>query len=307
MKFLKNEYNEAVKEAQQSLNDILATPTVTVVDDIYNSTAKGDVRRLGYGVKGVPFNTTDNNPTIGDTESIVVELYKGKTLLGKQSLNTTGYEKHSSASSISGTIDAYGEYVSTSWDNEWYGELTDKPDTVKVTVKFKDTGKVAEKEFPLILTSQDMQPFYLELVNGAETVEEMDAALLKLAEIEEKSYLNVPKADRLYVAEQVLEARNEIEDTKKFATYTDLTNALTGDDGVITKYNADLEAVNDLKADSPIADVIEALSFDEGFAKMSIAEQSDIAEAFFLGLYEDGEFVAPNFRTLAAVKSAAGL
>ena len=307
MKFLKNEYNEAVKEAQQSLNDILATPTVTVVDDIYNSTAKGDVRRLGYGVKGVPFNTTDNNPTIGDTESIVVELYKGKTLLGKQSLNTTGYEKHSSASSISGTIDAYGEYVSTSWDNEWYGELTDKPDTVKVTVKFKDTGKVAEKEFPLILTSQDMQPFYLELVNGAETVEEMDAALLKLAEIGNNDYLNVPKADRLYVAEQVLEARNEIEDTKKFATYTDLTNALTGDDGVITKYNADLEAVNDLKADSPIADVIEALSFDEGFAKMSIAEQSDIAEAFFLGLYEDGEFVAPNFRTLAAVKSAAGL
>ena len=298
--------NEAV-EGRLSIEEFKA-----VDDPNYDSTQAGIIHLMGYKVKiNVSAAEGETSYTTEDTESIVVDFYKGKTLLGKLTFKgKPGEGKYTPGPTVWGTIDVYGDYVSTSWDQEWYGELTDIPDKAVVTVKYDD-GIVAKKEKVAEFATDNIKPFFVEAVNRAETVEEMDAALLKLAEIGNYDYLNVPKADRLYVAEQVLEARNEIEDTKKFATYNDLTNALTGDDGVITKYNADLEAVNDLKADSPIADVIKALSFDEGFAKMSVADKAEIAEAFFLGLEfdekEDSGKVSPAFRTLAAVKAAAGL
>lgn len=296
--------NTAVEQAQERINNKLAVPTVTIVDDIYDSKAKGPVRRLGYGISNVGVV----EGTINDTDSLVVELYKGETLLGKMSLNAYGYENYGEETTISGTIDAYGEYVSTSWNNEWYGKLTDRPDKVKVTAVIKGDG-TAVKEEPLEFSDEDMQPFYLQLVNDAETVAEMDAALLKLAEIGNTDYLNVPKADRPFVAEKVLEVRNAIEDTKKFANYTALETALTG---ATEARNEALKGINDLTAEAEIADVIDALKAvdPEGFGKMSIDRQADIAEAFFEGLEfaEETPFtVTPAFRTLAAVKAAAGL
>lgn len=152
------------------------------------------------------------------------------------------------------------------------------------------------------------------LVNEAKTAEDVDAALLELPV---EDYLNIPKADRLFVAEKVLEARNEVkasgdDPAKQFKDYTALTTALTsviGDDG---SYTTALKGVNELTAEAKIADVIKVLEAvdPEGFAKMTNVKKAEIAEAFFLGLEfdeEDSGKVSPAFRTLAAVKAAAGL
>jgi len=293
--------NKAVENAQDKINDRITTVTVGVVNREHDGKTSGKTWLLGYSV-GI---NLANEQEFKNAESVVAELYKGKELLGKMELRDP---KNHKGNVISGTIDVYGDYVSTSWKHEWYGELTDRPDKVKVTVKFSDGVAINEKTIDI--ANESMQPFYVELVNRAETAEEMDAALLKLAEIGNNDYLNVPKADRLYVAEQVLEARNAVKDTKKFADY----DALAGDNGAlkiaIGARTKALDKVNDLTAEAKIADVIAALELvdPEGFAKMSVADKAEIAEAFFLGLeFDEDGALETTFRTLAEIKAAAGL
>ena len=140
----------------------------------------------------------------------------------------------------------------------------------------------------------------------------MDAALLGMPVV---SYLNISKADRLFVAEKVLEARNEIEASgddpaKQFKDYSALTTALEGVIGDDGAYTEALKGVNELTAEAKIADVIDALEKvdPEGFAKMTNAKKAEIAEAFFLGLeFDEDGALETTFRTLAAVKAAAGL
>ena len=145
-------------------------------------------------------------------------------------------------------------------------------------------------------------------INKAATAEEVHTALLALSGNDD--YINVPSADRLWVAEKVLAARDE-ETGKVFAKLDDVMNASTGALAVAANaHGTALTAVNDLTAASTITDVIDALAdIDADFAELSAAEQADIAEAFFLGLEfsETTNKVSPAFRTLAAVKAAAGL
>jgi len=304
--------NEAV-EGRLSIEEFKA-----VDDPNYDSTQAGIIHLMGYKVKiNVNAAEGETSYTTEDTESIVVDFYKGKTLLGKLTFKgKPGEGKYTPGPTVWGTIDVYGDYVSTSWDQEWYGELTDIPDKAVATVKYKEDGIVAKKEQVAEFATDNIKPFFVEAVNRAETVAEMDAALLNLVEVENTDYLNVPKADRPFVAEKVLEVRNAIEDTKKFANYTALETALTG---ATEARNEALKGINDLTAEAEIADVIDALKAvdPEGFGKMSIDRQADIAEAFFESL-EFVEIEGANgeepttklktpFRTLAAVKAAAGL
>ena len=141
-------------------------------------------------------------------------------------------------------------------------------------------------------------------INNATTAEEVHTALLALSKNE--AYINVPSADRVWVAEKVLEARNKVEDTKKFENLQAVRSAL----GTAAEAHTNaLKGVNDLTTASTITDAISALSdVDADFAELSAAEQATIAEKFLLGLeFNDTGAIKTTFRTLAAVKTAAGL
>jgi uncharacterized protein YjdB len=132
--------------AQAAIDARLAITSVTVDDNkAYASTAAqgGTVRVLGYGV-GINLDAKSEGKKISDTTSIVVKLYKGDTLSGQQTFNATGYSKHGDKSAISGTIDAGGQYVATSWDNSWSAGIDNIPDKAVATVQYTDGTAIAE-------------------------------------------------------------------------------------------------------------------------------------------------------------------
>jgi hypothetical protein len=151
-------------------------------------------------------------------------------------------------------------------------------------------------------------------LNEAKTAEEVNAALLGLEEV---NYINVPSADRLFVADALLNRK----DAKKIVIKGSGLEGAAGEgeellSTVLTaaiKVRTDaLEAVNKITKDTGIAgenSVVAALEgIDAEFAKKGLVEKSAVAEAFKASLYnEKGEFVAPAFKTIAAVKAAAGL
>jgi predicted Zn-dependent protease len=137
----------ALTEVEKNINSRLAITSVSVADKkAYESTAAGGgtVRVLGYGVV-INLDADGSGKKVEDTEIIVIELYNGETLLGRQTLNQTGHDNHKDSSVISGTIDVAGEYVATSWEHEWFGEITDIPDKAVAIVKYIDGTATVEK------------------------------------------------------------------------------------------------------------------------------------------------------------------
>lgn len=301
---------EAVNTALTTVNgkiDGRLTVTEFKVKDVkdYDSTAKGEVRVLGYWVK-VNVSNGENDYTVKDTDSIVIELYDGETLLGKQSLNAEGYKKHSDKKEIGGTIDAYGEYVATSWDHEWYGELTDIPTRAVAKVKYKVDGAVAEAENKTLSGSTDVfegaiVADLVEALNEAETVADVKDVLDALADVGKvEDYLKIRSADRDFVAAYVLKYRPEETGYDELsAVETQVTNA-------VTAHGKALDAVNELKYTSTPDEVVEALDkiLDEDFDKLSNIGKINAAEAFHdkLVFDEEGALKTP-FRTLADVKA----
>ncbi|NLC40010.1 MAG: hypothetical protein GX763_03715 [Clostridiaceae bacterium] len=136
----------AALNAQAAINARLAITSVSIADNTaYASTAAdgGTVRVLGYGV-GINLDANNSGKKISDTISIVIELYEGEKLLGQQIFNEAGYEKHGDKSSTSGTIDAGGQYVATSWDNSWSAAISDIPTKAVATVQYTDGIATAE-------------------------------------------------------------------------------------------------------------------------------------------------------------------
>jgi hypothetical protein len=168
-------------EEGAAINDRLAITSVSIVDNkAYASTAAdgGTVRVLGYGV-GINLDAKSEGKTVNDTTSIVVELYKGETLLGQQTLNETGRSKHGDKSAISGTIDAGGEYVATSWNNSWSAGIADIPDKAIATVQYSDGTAIAEKAVSL---SDDVTKIFYAAEAVHALFEDVFAETLALAE-----------------------------------------------------------------------------------------------------------------------------
>ena len=138
----------------------------------------GTVRVLGYGVV-VNLDADSSGKKVSDTSSIVIELYKGETLLGQQTLNETGRSKHGDKSAISGTIDAGGEYVATSWNNSWSAGIADIPDKAIATVQYSDGTAIAEKAVSL---SDDVTKIFYAAEAVHALFEDVFAETLALAE-----------------------------------------------------------------------------------------------------------------------------
>lgn len=142
-------------------------------------------------------------------------------------------------------------------------------------------------------------------INAATTATEVKTALDKLAI---SDYVNVPSADKLYIAEKVLEARDAIAgpSAKEFANKQAVTTALgtTNSNGVLKGY-ADLIAKFEYSKLTDISKTVAQLSelgytaFDE----LPAGKKADVAEAFKAN-YPQTEAGAPvNYTTLAAVKA----
>lgn len=305
----KTKLNELIAEAEELLAEF-AIIQVGNFATMSGSGVKGYT--AGFKLKG--------DYKMKDLTNVVMNVYKGDDLLATVTATDKFFSTEEGGlgetNNQSAPFDVFGDfdYVEDGYWNYsgWKGEVIDIPTELEILVTYEN-GRTAKLTSTKLIedlwapgTRLSLNAFFVENVNRAETVEEMNAALLALVENDNNDYLNVPGADKLFVAEKVLEARNEVVDTKKFADYSDLTAAL--DAALDTRTNA-LDGVNNLTADKLIADVIDVLeAVSAEFAEMNNAEKADIAEGFFLGLEfdEDGN-LETTFKTLAAVKAAAGL
>lgn len=141
----------------------------------------------------------------------------------------------------------------------------------------------------------------VEAINKATTATEVKSALDNLAIA---SYVDVPRADKLYIAEKVLDARAS-QDDKKFANKAAVANALdTADTGIIAKYDALVGefAYAKLTNISTTVSQLDKLGYD-AFDNLSGGQKAEVAE-FFKADYPKNDDGAVDYETLAAVKAA---
>jgi len=302
----KNELNVLINEANTLFNSIKARLEIDTTYIVSNPNYKDKGRQLGYWVK-VSLNNGEGNDElkVADTKDITIKLYNDETLLGEQSLNAVGYEKYADVSALGGTINVFGEYVATSWNHEWYGEVTDIPTDVVATVEYKD-GRIVENELKIVneYSSNEIK-FFAVAVTEANTLEEMRNALVDFDVANEGTvYLDLSNKQRLEVAELVLDAIEEDEEVP-FADASYVNDILAA---AMQLHGEKLGYINSIEATSNTVGVEEALSkfeYEAYDAFTNYADRLAIAENFFNSLHdEDGEFVAPAFKTIAAIEAA---
>lgn len=161
-------------------------------------------------------------------------------------------------------------------------------------------------------------------INEATTATEVKAALDKLAIT---SYVNVPGADKLYIAEQVLKVRDTLEagrdelaadgtaketgvavvaTAKTFASVEDLTGHLDqATTGIIAVYDelVDGVAYANLTDISTTVEKLSAIGY-EAFDNLDAGQQAAVAEAFKANYQKDKDGNEVDYTTLAAIKVA---
>ena len=226
----------ALTEVEAAIDARLVITGVSVADNgAYASTAAGGgtVRVLGYGV-GINLDAKSEGKTVGDTTSIVVELYKEGTLLGQQTFNEAGYTKHGGASLISGTIDAGGEYVATSWDNSWSAKINEIPTRAVATVQYTDGTATAETA--LSFTTEQTKIFFAaEAVHALFANPFADAETLELKEGVTQE--NITTASELVNAVAVSEGSSH---KTLFGEMITKANALSGEGNVEQEANIEM-------------------------------------------------------------------
>jgi hypothetical protein len=300
-----SELNTLVGDAQELFNTIKARLKIDTTYIVSNPNYKDKGRQLGYWVK-VSLNNGEGNDElkVADTKDITIKLYNDETLLGEQSLNAVGYEKYADVSSLGGTINVFGEYVATSWNHEWYGEVTDIPTDVVATVEYKD-GRIVENELKIVneYSSNEIK-FFAVAVTEANTLEEMRNALVDFDVANEGTgYLDLSNKQRLEVAELVLDAIEEDEEVP-FADASYVNDILAA---AMQLHGEKLGYINSIKATSNTVEVEEALSkfeYEAYDAFTNYADRLAIAENFFNNLeFEEGELVT-EFTTLQQIVDA---
>ena len=336
------EVNDKEDKKAEEVNKLIEKTTVEVQNKPHPEATNGACYLLGYTVKFNLGNEEEKTFTFADTKSVVAEFYKGKDLIGKLELkDPVNNTKVKDENSADGTLDVFGDYDSYSWKQEWNGKVTDIPTKVVVKVEYIEKG-LAIKEIEIKESDEfDTVPFFVEAVNRAETAEEMSRALINLeAKVvdNEKAFTNLPKADKLIVAQRVLEIRNEQEGIKGIPNtagkFFSAKNTLDASvlfntdgvvDGVITARNSILTEVNKAVVenndtqDGKITAIITALETKIGttdddvkpffpeFVKLTPADKADIAELVLENAPKDKDGKVIGYKTVAEIKAVAGL
>lgn len=335
--------NKAVEDAQDAINEKISGVEVKVANRPHPNATNGPCYLLGYEVIFELAATENGEATVANGDgaqtsypvpkSITAEFYKGKNLLGTLKSKDPISQKIIDDITVkrngvtSGTLDVFGDYDSDSWIGTWNAGLTDIPDKVVVKIEFKDgTAVVAsddnnDNNDKVTLALTDVTPFFVEAVNRAQTADEMSRALINLeAKMNNgKDFTNLPKADKLIVAQRVLEIRNEQEalevegkvipntagkffndENKLDASYVLGDNVL----GVVLLDRTTLlGAVKDAADIATMKAALEASELLPEFAELTPAEKTYAAENVLTALErlnEDGK----QFKTVAEIKAA---
>ncbi|MFD0942356.1 hypothetical protein [Savagea faecisuis] len=189
--------------------------------------------------------------------------------------------------------------------------LKDVQDTQDGTIKEAQDATGIDAALKAI-NSQVAIDAAVKAINEAKTATEVKTALDKLAnEGKVEGYLNVTSADRIFIAEQVLDARDEIEaagdaKAKEFADETAVGEAVTA--ATTARTNA-IEGVNDLKLETDLTEIAAAL-LAVGHESLSgadapTANDTNIADAFITSLgFDDEGAIKPQFRSIAEIRAA---
>lgn len=170
----------------------------------------------------------------------------------------------------------------------------------------------------------ELEKAKVKAINDATTATEVKAALDKLAVT---SYVDVPGADKLYIAEQVLKVRDTltagrdelkddgtakdtgvavVADAKTFANVDDLTGHLDqASTGIIAKYDALVAGVaySNLTNISTTVSKLSAIGYD-AFDNLDAGQKATVAEAFKTNYQKDKDGNEVDYATLAAIKVA---
>lgn len=297
--------------AVNDLDDVTALNTaIGVVNTAVNSRVVAqdfDIMNFS-GVKGYNVGFNFSEATMDTAKKVVINLYKGTTLLATATSsglieNLPKTIQQSAPFDVSGDFDyvADGNWTYSGWN----GAVTDIPTRAEIVVTFNDGIATTENK----VLSGDTDIFIVETVNAATNVSEVNTALLALGD---DNYLNFPSADRLYVANLVLETRNlqEINTvvTKKFANLADVQSTVAR---AISARNTALTGVNKLTSTNTNTTTIPVLKKvgNKAFNEMTEAGQATIAENFlnkcdFSGDatdVTDEKTLKTPFKTLAAI------
>ncbi|WP_400162292.1 hypothetical protein ACAF76_001570 [Brevibacillus sp. TJ4] len=138
------------------------------------------------------------------------------------------------------------------------------------------------------------------IINKAKSATEVHDALMALAL---PDYLNVTSADRLTVAESLLEVVQD----DAFVEYESKADVAADVATITADRAAAIAAVNALLPDTDITDVIDALDLVgyKAFSDMSAADKALVAEKFAeaLEFNADGTALKSPYRSLAAIKA----
>jgi len=143
-------------------------------------------------------------------------------------------------------------------------------------------------------------------INDATTATEVKTALDTLAI---SAYLNVTAADRIFIAEKVLEARADEAD-KKYATKSEVTVAVGT---ATTDRTTAINTVNLLDIDSSLTVIAEALLLVghtslTGKTGAPTANDTSIADAFITSVTDEDGAIVPAFRSISDIRTVlAGL
>jgi hypothetical protein len=295
----KDELAALIVAAQGLLDDINGRLKISYIH-FPNSVYNKQVYLMGYAV-GINVNENGklksqhdglDKGSIDDTNSLVVSAYKMGGLLGEQSFNNYKPDAPRTSSRISGTLDVFGSYTSSSWLSEWTGALTDIPDTIVATVEYWDGHVVSEEiSFALSGTSgtqeapgsdDNTNAIFVEALNRTTTDEEMQAAIIVLEELlGESTYSNLDENEQLAVAAAVLAERDgkaglvvdgtEIPNTADKFFDTDKNKLMTAEEVLEVVYQAvepgvelNLKSVDKAEEDGTYTFTVEAEGDDLG-------------------------------------------
>ncbi|MEJ9281586.1 hypothetical protein [Ureibacillus thermosphaericus] len=283
--------------------DLIKTAVVTVTDSAV-TTPDPDASAADNAIEDIQEAINDANLAVvknADTEAGIIAALNVMEIKNVVEANAAAYIE--SAGDVTVSAKTIGNATNATTLQEAVNEVN-KAEAIKASVK---------------------------AINDAETASEVKAALDTLANQGEVSdYLNVTPADRIFIAEQVLDARDDLEkdrtnylgdssrsdtltgtEAKKYLDKTEVGLAVTA---AITARDKAIDEVNALTLASDLEVIAKALLLVghesltgtwDGTNGTVTANDTEVADAFITSLeFDDSDKITPQFRSIADIRKA---